>query len=66
MFTRDKDKLAWSKFLILLSVLSASLAVLGAMGSDFYLASTQWMLVGILSGGWAVYCLVESQFRLKK
>lgn len=66
MFSRDKDKLAMGKLLMFGSYLSALMAVFGAMGTDIYLASTQWVLVGLLLACWAIYILVEAQFRLKR
>lgn len=66
MLSRDKDKLFWSKILMLGSLGALALAVSGSMGSDIYLASTQWMLVAIALGVWAIYCLVEAQFKLRK
>lgn len=65
MITRDKDKLAMSKLLIMGSYLSAFLAIIGALGTDIYLASTQWMLVALILAAWAIYALVEAQFKLK-
>lgn len=40
------------------SMAAAGLAGVGALGYDLYLASTQWMLVGILMAVWAAYSLV--------
>lgn len=47
-----------SKFLMYGSVAAAGLAGIGALGYDLYLASTQWVVVGILLGVWATYSLV--------
>lgn len=47
-----------SKFLMYGSVAAAGLAGIGALGYDLYLASTQWVLVGILLAVWAAYSLV--------
>lgn len=66
MLSRDKDKLALAKVLITGSVVALALAGWGAMGSDIYLASTQWLLVAIALGVLAIYCLVEAQFKLRK
>jgi hypothetical protein len=66
MFSRDKDKLALAKGMMLLSISAAILAGLGSIGYDIYLASTQWMLVAVLLAVWSVYCLAEAQFRLKR
>lgn len=51
------------KLLMYGSLLATVLAGLGASGYDLYLASTQWILVGILVGVWAVYLLLEAEFR---
>ena len=37
------------------SVLAVILAAFGAWGSDFYLASTQWLLVSLVLAVWAVF-----------
>lgn len=66
MFSRDKDKLALAKGMMLLSISAAILAGLGSIGYDIYLASTQWMLVAVLLAAWSVYCLAEGQFQLKR
>lgn len=64
MSVRDKDKPALAKALIYLSVVAVVLAVVGATGNDLYLASTQWLLIGVLLGVWAVYFLLEANYRL--
>jgi hypothetical protein len=63
---RSKDKLAVAKVLIYFSVVSVALALIGALGTDLWLASTQWMLVGLTSAIWAVFILIEAEFRMKK
>jgi len=63
MWLRDKDKPMLSKVLFFLSVVSVVLAVIGAIGTDIYLASTQWLLVAAVLGIWAIYLLVEAEFR---
>jgi len=63
MLIRDKDKPMVSKFLMYGSMGAAGLAGIGALGYDLYLASTQWVVVGILLGLWAVYLLLEAEFR---
>lgn len=60
---RDKDKPMVSKVLMGGSLISVVLAIIGAMGMDFYLASTQWLLVGVAMGVWGVYLLLEAEFR---
>lgn len=63
---RNKDKLAIAKMLIYFSVVCVILAFVGALGSDLWLASTQWMLVGLTAAIWGVFILIEAEFRLKK
>lgn len=41
--------------LIVLSVVAAVLAVIGAAGTDIWLASTQWLMVAIILGIYALY-----------
>jgi len=60
----DKNKPAIAKMLIYLSVVCAVLAGIGATGNDLYLASTQWMLVGITFSAWGIYMLVEAYLRM--
>ncbi len=56
---RRKDKPAMALVLFSLSLFCAVLAFIGALGYDLYLASTQWILVGILLAAWAVYMEVS-------
>jgi hypothetical protein len=63
---RNKDKLAIGKALIYISVVCVVLALIGALGSDLWLASTQWMLVGLTAAIWGVFVLIEAEFRTKK
>lgn len=63
---RNKDKLAVGKALIYFSVVSVVLALIGALGTDLWLASTQWMLVALTAAVWAVFLLIEAGFRMKK
>jgi hypothetical protein len=63
---RSKDKLAVGKALIYFSVVCVVLALIGALGSDLWLASTQWMLVGLTCAIWGVFVLIEAEFRMKK
>ncbi len=60
----DKNKPAVAKLLIYLSVICFILALIGATGNDLYLASTQWMLVGIILASWGIYVLVEAFMRI--
>lgn len=45
------------------SVVAVGLAVVGALGQDWYLASTQWLLVAAVLAAWAVFFLLEADFR---
>lgn len=63
---RSKDKLAIGKAFIYLSVVCVALAFIGALGTDLWLASTQWMLVGLISAIWGVFVLIEAEFRMRK
>lgn len=63
---RNKDKLAVGKALIYFSIVCVALAFIGATGTDLWLASTQWMLVGLTAAIWGVFVLIEAQFRSKK
>ncbi len=50
-----KTKGSVSKAFIWVSVLSVILAGVGAMGTDIWLASTQWLLVAAVSILFAIY-----------
>lgn len=63
MFLRDKDKPMVSRFLIVGSFVAVVLSILGAIGTDIYLASTQWLLVSAVLTTWGIYLLVEAEFR---
>jgi len=63
---RSKDKLAIGKVLIYVSIVCVILALIGALGTDLWLASTQWMLVGLTAAIWGVFVLIEAEFRMKK
>ena len=63
MLLRDKDKPMISKGLVGLSLLSCVVAGASMAGYDLYLASTQWLIIGILFAVWAVYLLLEAEFR---
>jgi hypothetical protein len=39
------------------------LSLVGALGTDIYLASTQWLLVAVVLAVWGVYLLLEAEFR---
>lgn len=62
---RNKDKLAVGKVLIYASVVCATFSFVGAFGSDLWLASTQWLLVGLTLGIWGVFVLIEAQFKIR-
>lgn len=51
----DKNKPAVAKLLFYLSVVSVILACIGTLGSDLWLASTQWMLVAVVLAVWGIY-----------
>lgn len=62
---RNKDKLAVGKALIYASIVSVVLAFIGALGVDLWLASTQWLLVGLVMAVWGVFVLVEAQYKIR-
>lgn len=62
---RNKDKLMVGKMLINASVLCVVFALLGSLGSDWWLASTQWMLVSLTFAIWGVFVLIEAQFKIR-
>lgn len=62
---RNKDKLAVGKVLIYASMSCAILAFVGALGTDLWLASTQWLLVALVLATWGVFVLVEAQFKIR-
>jgi hypothetical protein len=63
---RNKDKLALGKALIYGSVVSVILAIIGSFGTDLWLASTQWVLVGLTLSIWGVFVILEAQFKIRK
>ena len=62
---RNKDKLAVGKVLIYASVVSVVLAFMGALVTDLWLASTQWMLIALTLAVWGVFVLIEAQFKIR-
>ncbi|MEK7061386.1 MAG: hypothetical protein AAB954_01865 [Patescibacteria group bacterium] len=54
-----KTKASVSKAFIWVSVLSVVLAGLGAMGTDIWLASTQWLLVAAVLALFGIYLKVS-------
>ena len=63
MILRDKDKPMVSKILEASSVVAVLLSIFGALRTDIYLASTQWLLVAVVLAVWGVYLLLEAEFR---
>lgn len=61
MFFRRKDKPAVAIGLINLSLLCSIFAFIGMLGYDLYLASTQWILIGLLLGVWAVFLMIQAE-----
>lgn len=51
--------------LIYASVVCVILALIGAFGVDLWLASTQWILVGLTLATWGVFVLIEAQFKIR-
>lgn len=62
---RNKNKLAVGKVLIYASIVCVMLALIGALGADIWLASTQWLLVGLVLSTWGVFVLIEAQFKIR-
>lgn len=52
---KKEDKLRLSQVLIGAAVISVVLAGIGYMGTDIWLASTQWLLVAAVLALFAVY-----------
>ena len=50
-----KQRKDLSQALVYGSVVAVTLSVIGMLGTDLYLASTQWLLVGILLAIWGIY-----------
>jgi len=44
---------------IVLSIIAVILSIIGALGTDLWLASTQWVLVGAVLSIWAVYVKIR-------
>ena len=45
--------------LIILSIIAVILSIIGAFGTDIWLASTQWVLIGATLSVWAVYLKIR-------
>lgn len=54
-----KKKTFWSQLLFLFAGVSVILSAVGAFGVDIYLASTQWLLVGIFFGVSGIYVRLD-------
>lgn len=52
---KKKQRKDVSQALIYGSVVAVTLSVIGMLGTDLYLASTQWLLVGLLLAIWGIY-----------
>lgn len=63
MLFRDKDKPMISKVLTTGSLVAVFFSIVGAVESDVYLASTQWLLVSVVLAVWGIYLLLEAEFR---
>ncbi len=57
---KKKEVRQISQFLMVGSLISVFLAAFGATGSDFWLASTQWLLVAAVLAGFGIYFRMES------
>lgn len=51
----------WSQILIAGSILAIILSGVGYLGTDIWLASTQWLLVAAVLAGLGVYAKLESK-----
>lgn len=61
----DRNKPMFAKFMLLMSYLCVMFAAVGFLGADVFLASTQWILVGIMLTAWATFIMVEAHLRHK-
>ncbi len=62
---RRKDKLGVGKLLVYASIVCVMLALIGAIGTDLWLASTQWMLIALTLAVWGLFVLIEAQFKIR-
>ena len=53
------DKKDWAGYLKIGSVVAVVLAAIGWLGSDVWLASTQWLLVAIILAVYGLWCKLE-------
>ena len=56
-----KDKLLQSQILMTGSVVSVLLSAIGYLGSDIWLASSQWLLVSAVLALFGVYLKLENK-----
>lgn len=52
---KKKQRKDLAQALVYGSVAAVTLSVIGMLGTDLYLASTQWLLVGTLLAIWGIY-----------
>jgi hypothetical protein len=57
---KKKDVKLVSQLCMVGSLLTVILAAFGATGSDFWLASTQWLLVAAVLAAFGIYFRMES------
>lgn len=53
----------FSNVMIALSFLAVVFAIYGYFGSDLWLASTQWLLIAVVIGVWAVFFTVHHKVK---
>jgi len=51
---------ALGDWLVGVSVIAVILSIIGAFGTDLWLASTQWVLIAAVLAVWAVYVKIRS------
>jgi len=56
---KKQDKQTIYSAFMALSIVCTVFAILGAMWQDLYLASTQWILLSILSAVWGLFFKFE-------
>jgi len=52
---KKKQRKDMAQALVYGSVVAVTLSLIGMLGTDLYLASTQWLLVGTLLAIWGIY-----------
>lgn len=55
MIMSKKDMNMVSRILILLALFSVGMAAIGYLGTDIWLASTQWLLTATVFGVFSIY-----------